>query len=238
MLPTRIQAPCRRATSANGPVCGPGIGWAEARKPSSGPRNWRYSGSAIRRAPSAAARSASETAGRRCWLPRHHARRVGRPRQAGACGHRTRRRWSGYRPCRGRTAIGPPCRRRVDGRGASPATVTGWAAGSPSGPRPAAAPGCSRLPRERWRKVPSPAVVVRPTSRPGVPDESITAPATGRGAQAGSGGVLSTGQTGPAVAVPRSPAPSACEAPGAARRSPTMTSRMRRSTRGTRGRSS
>ena len=58
----RIQASCRRATSANGSVCGPGIGRAEARNPSSVPRNWRYSGSATRRAPPAAAASASSTA--------------------------------------------------------------------------------------------------------------------------------------------------------------------------------
>ena len=61
-LPTRIQASCRRATSEKASVWGPGTGRAEARKPSSGPRNWRYSGRATRRAPPAAASAASVVA--------------------------------------------------------------------------------------------------------------------------------------------------------------------------------
>ena len=62
VLPTRIHASRRRATSQNGSVCGPGIGLAEARKPSSPPRYWRYSGRATSRAPPAAALSASSAA--------------------------------------------------------------------------------------------------------------------------------------------------------------------------------
>jgi hypothetical protein len=53
--------------------------------------------------------------------------------------------------------------------------------------------------------VPSAPVVTRATSDPDGSRTTRTAPATGRGAQAGSGGFFSTGQTGPAVAVPRIP---------------------------------
>ena len=42
------------------------------------------------------------------------------------------------------------------------------------------------------------------------------APATGRGAQAGSGGVLSTGQTGPAIATPPIPVSGPAAAAGQA----------------------
>src|SRR5258707_1887470 len=61
-LPARIQAPCLRATAAKASLNGPGMGWADSRKPSSGPRYWRYSGNAIRLAPPDAASSARDAA--------------------------------------------------------------------------------------------------------------------------------------------------------------------------------
>src|SRR6187401_103434 len=55
------------------------------------------------------------------------------------------------------------------------------------------------------KNVPSAAVVVRATSVPAALPNTSTAPPTGRGAHAGSGGLFSTGQTGPAVTTPPIP---------------------------------
>ena len=52
------------------------------------------------------------------------------------------------------------------------------------------------------KKIPSAPVTARATSGPPPTLINTTAPATGRGAQAGSGGSVSTGQTGPASAIP------------------------------------
>jgi hypothetical protein len=64
------------------------------------------------------------------------------------------------------------------------------------------------------RNVPSFAVTAWATSLPDASWIPTTAPATGRGAHAGSGGTRSTGHTGPAVAVPSIPVRSAAVAPG------------------------
>ncbi len=92
-----------RATSQKVSVCGPGSCRADARKPSSSPRYWRYSGRATRRAPAPAASSARAAA---CatLAAGSSVRRSGRGRSGGAGCHRRH----GSPPGRGATR--PPNR--------------------------------------------------------------------------------------------------------------------------------
>jgi len=86
-------------------------------------------------------------------------------------------------------------------------TTTSTGAGALISPTTGAA-STRRLPAgTATRYVPSAPVVALATSRPPGSRTAIVAPTTGRGAQAGSGGLRWTGQTGLAVATPTSHGP-------------------------------
>src|SRR5450756_1091611 len=86
-------------------------------------------------------------------------------------------------------------------------TTASMGAGVPISPAAGAAPTRTLPAGTATRYVPSALVVALATSRPPGSRTTIVAPTTGRGAQAGSGGMRSTGQMGPAVATPTSHGP-------------------------------